>query len=311
MIDLQPNLDLTIDDAERMLGAWLGDSVSCSGISRLDGGLVNSVFGLEFDRPPFAAVVKLHGRDGDSFADEARSLAYLKSETSCPVPRVYLQDSTGQVLPAAFLLMERVPGVCLKNLDLDAADRSEVDRQLATVLAELHEHRATWWGNVDAGRAATTWGEVFAGRLAAARELPAVADRLLGEVLDTVDQALDRVSTFITDGGRPTLVHGDVWDGNLMVARTDGRWRITGLLDPDLQFADAEYELAYLEVFDGSRDVLFASYTTRHPLRAGYHERRLFYWLHTALVHVALFGDDYFCDFTARTARSITALPQP
>jgi len=64
-----------------------------------------------------------------------------------------------------------------------------------------------------------------------------------------VDEAIGRSRSALIDCGRPTLVHGDVWDGNVMVVRENGRWRLAGLLDPDLQFADAELELAYLEVF--------------------------------------------------------------
>jgi hypothetical protein len=37
-------------------------------------------------------------------------------------------------------------------------------------------------------------------------------------------------------------------------------------------------------------------------------QRRLVYWLHTALVHGALFGDRFFCEYTARTAASIGRL---
>ena len=50
MIELQPNLELTIEEAERVLQAWLDVPVSCSSIRRLEGGLVNTVLRLDFDR---------------------------------------------------------------------------------------------------------------------------------------------------------------------------------------------------------------------------------------------------------------------
>jgi fructosamine-3-kinase len=62
-------------------------------------------------------------------------------------------------------------------------------------------------------------------------------------------------------------------------------------------------------VFDASRPALLAAYTARRPMRPGYEQRRRFYWLHTALVHVGLFGDPFFCEFTVRTAASILADP--
>ena len=64
--------------------AWLREPVVSTGIVRLEGGLVNSVFRLEFDRPPGSAVVKLHGHEGDDFGAEARALEHLATTTACP-----------------------------------------------------------------------------------------------------------------------------------------------------------------------------------------------------------------------------------
>lgn len=308
MIDLQPDLELTRAEAERILEAWLGRPVTCSGIDKLEGGLVNSTFALEFDEQPHRAVIKLHGSGGDSFNAEARSLDYLREQTSCPVPRVYLVDGSARLVPHAFLLMERVPGVCLEGLDLEPGERRDVDVQLGEVLADLHEHTGTHWGGIDDGAEARTWPELFRDRLRTARSHPMIDQRLPAHVRADIEHAIELTGSALDEHGVPTLVHGDVWDGNLMVQQVGAKWRLTGLLDPDLQFADVEYELAYLQVFDGSPDAVFAAYAEHRPLRPGYEHRRLFYWLHTALIHVALFGGEYFCDFTARIAKAIGGL---
>ncbi len=271
--------------------------------------MVNTVFQLDFDLPPHRAVVKLHGSDGDTFDAEARALEYLYSETACRVPRVYLHDRSARLIPHAFLLLECVPGVCLKSLDLDPTERADIDAQLANVLGELHDHKGTKWGAIDSEEDSNTWADLFVARLREVRADPRVAERLVPDVLAQVDRAIDLARPTLHESGEPTLVFGDVWDGNLMVRREDDeRLRLTGLLDPDLQFADVEYELAYLEVFDVQRQPFFAAYADHHTLRPGYEQRRLFYWLHTALVHVALFGDEFFCNFTAQTAERIGRL---
>ncbi|MDH3298895.1 MAG: fructosamine kinase family protein [Acidimicrobiia bacterium] len=305
MIELEPDLDLTTAQAERLLGAWLSTPVACEEIVPLQGGLVNSVFRLGFDRPPNRAVVKIHGNESDTFDSEARALHYLRTETACPVPTVYLHDSSARLIPHAFLLLEDVRGDCVHSLDLEPGDHIELDVQLADILGRLHRHKGGSWGDVETGGTSETWADLFAARLAEVRAHPALVERLGSDVLAQVDEAIGRCRPALVDCGRPTLVHGDVWDGNMIAVREHGRWQITGLLDPDLQFADAELELAYLEVFDNDREAFFAAYTTHHPLRPGYERRRLFYWLHTALVHVALFGDEFFCRYTTRIAEEI------
>jgi fructosamine-3-kinase len=305
LIDLQPDLELSTDEAERLLAAWLGGPTTCLRLGPLKGGLVNSVFRLEFDRSPFLAVVKIHGTGVDTFAEEAQALDYLAAETSCPVPRVHLHDGSGGLVPHAFLLLENVAGVCLQHLDPEPADRAAIDVELAGVLSELHRHHGEHWGRPGAAPCAPSWSDIFTTRLAEVRAADGVAARLTAETLAVVDEAIALAGPELVDAGVPTLVHGDVWDGNLMVEQDDAGWRITGLLDPNLQFADVELELAYLEVFDNQREAFFAAYTEVHQLRPGYERRRLFYWLHTALLHVALFDDEFFREFTARTAATI------
>ncbi|MEX1343749.1 MAG: fructosamine kinase family protein, partial [Candidatus Limnocylindrales bacterium] len=128
---------------------------------------------------------------------------------------------------------------------------------------------------------------------------------------EVVDRAIEVAPIVLSGSAVPTLVHGDVWDGNIIVRRDRGRWRLAALLDPDLQFADPEYELAYLEVFDARREAFISAYRRHHESRPGYEQRRLVYWLHTALVHVALFGDEFFRDFAVSTATAINRSAAP
>lgn len=86
MPQLQTDLKLTTGEAERLLSAWLGEPVACTEITRLHGGLVNTVLGLEFDRPPHRAVVKLHSGADDPFPEEAGRSTSCVARRRVPVP---------------------------------------------------------------------------------------------------------------------------------------------------------------------------------------------------------------------------------
>ena len=307
MIELEPDRELSSADAETVLGAWLGERVACTTITKLSGGLVNSVYRLEFDAAPHAAVVKLHGSDHASFEREARGLRYLRDQTACPVPDVYAHDSSARLVPHAYLLLEHVEGRCLDGLELSETEQAQLDADLARVLADLHRHAGNGWGPVDelSGR---TWPELFTERLVGVRAYPALTDRLPPQWLERVDRLIEAAPDLLGDTASARLVHGDVWAGNTIVRRSDERWEIAALLDPDAQFADPEYELAYLDVFDARREVFFDTYLQHAELRPGYRDRRLIYWLHTALLHVALFDNPFFVDFTGRTVERLEQL---
>jgi fructosamine-3-kinase len=303
MIQPQPDLELTTTEAGRVLEAWLGGRVVCSAIRPLAGGMVNTVLALEFDRSPHHAVIKLHDDNLDRFDREARSLQYLRTQTACPVPEVYLLGDGSGLISHDFLLLERLPGECLDGVEVGGRHREDIETQLAEVLAELHAHTGPAFGTI--GSDDGEWVDVFTAMLDEARAYPGVEKRLPPDVVATVDEAIAQAPAALEDSGPPALVHGDVWDGNMLVDLIDGRWRVTGLLDPDLRFADAEYELAYLEAFDTPRDTFFAAYAKHHDLRPGYEERRRFYWLRTGLLHVGLFDNEVFDEFTTRIAREI------
>jgi fructosamine-3-kinase len=304
MINQQTNLELSPIQAEAALGAWLGRPVRCTQIQRLQGGMINTVLRLEFDRAPFRAVIKLNTGEA-SFAEEARALDTLHQQTRFPCPQVYLHDSSARLIPYAFLLLELMPGANLAAIQLSEQEYDEVDRQLAEILLELHGHTRAFYGGIDEQPGKARWYEVFLPRIEEARRQAEIERRLAAEVLEDVDHAIHLAETALQDQGTPTLIHGDIWAGNLIVNRTEDGWRLAGIVDPGVHFADVEYELAYLEVFDTRRAAFFEAYTARRPLRAGYAQRRLFYWLHTGLIHVWLFGDAYYRDFTARTAAAI------
>jgi fructosamine-3-kinase len=84
---------------------------------------------------------------------------------------------------------------------------------------------------------------------------------------------------------RPSLIHGDLWAGNIV----DGRW----MIDPAVAFADREMELAFMTMFGGIPQTMFDAYLDEWPLEGGWELRRPALRLHHLLVHVRLFGGGY------------------
>lgn len=84
----------------------------------------------------------------------------------------------------------------------------------------------------------------------------------------------------------PSLLHGDLWSGNILVADS----RVTGLIDPACYYGDREVDFAMLRLFGAPDANLFQSYG---PLASGHEERLPIYQLWPALVHVRLFGHGY------------------
>jgi fructosamine-3-kinase len=84
----------------------------------------------------------------------------------------------------------------------------------------------------------------------------------------------------------PSLLHGDLWGGNVLVSQDE----ISGLIDPACYYGDGLVDVAMLEMFDHPPQAFFSAY---EKSEAGHRERLIIYRLWPALVHLRLFGSGY------------------
>jgi fructosamine-3-kinase len=249
----------------------------------LGGGCIDEVYRLEMGDGD-ALVAKLGGAGG-RLALEGFMLRYLAEHGPLPVPRV---------LHAAdqLLIMEYLPGA--SRLDGDA------ERHAAELVAGLHEvsaerfgfERDTLIGGLDQpnprGR---SWRAFFRDhRLLYMARQALDAGRLPAALMGRVEALAARLDKWLVEPPRPSLIHGDMWTGNVLAAGG----RITGFLDPAIYYADPEIELAFGTLFGTFGEAFFARYAELRPLEPGFFEvRRELYNLYPLLVHVRLFGGGY------------------
>lgn len=87
----------------------------------------------------------------------------------------------------------------------------------------------------------------------------------------------------------PSLLHGDVWSGNVLF-ESEGAC----LIDPAIYYGDKEMELAFILLFDTFGETFFNAYSEVHPLSEDFHKTKVpLYQIYPVLVHVALYGGSY------------------
>jgi fructosamine-3-kinase len=87
----------------------------------------------------------------------------------------------------------------------------------------------------------------------------------------------------------PSLIHGDLWSGNILFSMNKAF-----LIDPALYFADREMELAFILMLNTFGRVFFDHYTRIHPLSEDFYAVKVpLYQIYPYLVHTALYGGSY------------------
>lgn len=267
---------------EERVGRVVGDEVVS--LSPLSGGCVGEVYRAR-TRRGLEVVAKVDERGQGTLAVEGRMLEDLAAASELPVPKVLAKERD-------LLVMELLPGAT------GASGRAEL--HAADLLAGLHDVEGERFGypydTLIGGLAqpnpeSSSWIPFFRDhRLLYMADEAHAAGRLPARVRSRVDVVAARIDELLEEPRRPSLIHGDVWSGNVL---SEGG-RVTGLLDPAIYFAHPEVELAFITLFHTFGDAFFRRYQERRELRPGFfEERRHLYNLYPLLVHVRLFGGGY------------------
>ena len=250
----------------------------------MGGGCIGEVYKVELEDGP--ALVAKVDREGKSHLErEAYMLRYLREASELPVPEVYHGSET-------LLLMEFIEG--------SNRFSNEAQYHVARLLAELHgittntygHERDTLVGSLDQPNPPTeSWIEFFRDqRLLYLAGVAHRTGRLASEDLRRAERLAERLDDLIEEPERPSLIHGDVWRGNVL-AKGD---RVTAFLDPAIYYADPEMELAFISLFNSFGEPFFERYEEIRGIRPGFFEtRRDLYNLYPLLVHVYFFGGGY------------------
>jgi len=232
---------------------------------------------------------------GESYLErEAYMLRYLKENSDLPVPEVYYSSE-------ALLLMEFMPGG--GNLSGAQAHAAELLAGLHGISAGAYGHEQdTLIGSLSQPNPWTeSWVEFFRERrLLYLAGVANEAGRLPADLRGRVEKLAGRLGEILEEPGRSSLIHGDVWGGNVL-AEGD---RITAFLDPAIYHADPEIELAFIALFDTFGEEFFRRYGELREIRPGFfEERRDLYNLYPLLVHVYFFGGHYVSSVEATLRR--------
>lgn len=233
-------------------------------------------------------VVAKLGSAGSKLDIEAAMLRTLAGVEGFTVPAVITAAPD-------FLVMEYIDG--------DEGLTREAELHAADLLAALHAHRRphcgldydTLIGGLDQPNPWTaSWVEFFGEqRLNAMARQALEAERIDARMARRVEVLTGRLGSIIDEpSGGASLVHGDVWAGNVLVRAG----RIAAFIDPAIYYGHPEVELAFITLFSTFGPAFFDRYAARRgiSLDAGFFsERRRLYNLYPLLVHARLFGGSY------------------
>lgn len=220
------------------------------------------------------------------FKAEAKGLEALRATRAIYVPEVIAAGASDTY---QYLLLEYVP---------QERPRNDYWTVLGRQLANLHRTHGQSFGldhNNYIGRLpqlnenCSGWTDFFISQ----RVGPLLEQALQqGKAPRAWRASFDRLFTkldIIFPHEPPSLLHGDLWQGNV-ISNAIGA---PCLIDPAVYYGHREMDLAMTRLFGGFDESFYDSYHEAYPLLPGFQERLDVYNLYPLLVHLLLFGSSY------------------
>lgn len=270
---------------EQVLFNSLGTFAQLKSASLVAAGTHNQ--GIRLDSSEGIFFLKLNfDHEKNILPKEAEGLETLRKSTFLKVPQTY---GFGRIGDYNYLLSEFIPsgryqldywenlGFGLAHLHLTHG--KEFGLSTDNYIASLHQknlHSESWIDFFIEQRLEPLLGKAY-------------FDKLIPLEFLKKFQAIYSKLESIFPNEKPSLLHGDLWSGNV-ISNSSGQ---PCLIDPAIYFGHREMDLAFSRLFGGFDSRFYDSYESILPLEPGFEARMGVYNLYPLLVHLNLFGTAY------------------
>lgn len=270
---------------EQILFLSFGKEITINQFRLVAAGNVNQGIQLNTNEGNFFLKINFEA-SRDIFEKEAHGLRLLAANCPLTVPEVY---HFGQLDDFNYLLMEWV----------ESGERSiDYWEKLGEGLAQLHMASQESFGLSESNYISSlpqrnvltaTWVDFFIEQRLEPLLGKAYFEGLIEEdFLKKFRAIYPRLQEFFPKE-RPSLLHGDLWSGNVMADSLG----FPALIDPAVYFGNREMDIAFSRMFGGFDQRFYDAYDSVFPLSDGFEEKKDVYNLYPLLVHLLLFGKSY------------------
>lgn len=182
------------------------------------------------------------------------------------MPKILFSDFSGQIIESDYIFYDYLPGVTAGQGLQKFADPLPFWRDLGKILASIHSVKGSKFGAIQ-GPHFSQWHEALKYNFELMQIDLADLDLPFND-LRTAAMFLSRTAESVNAGATPSLLHGDLWLGNVLIDPAASEPTITGVLDSDrVTWGDpaADWTFAMLRKRSKAEKTAFFEGYGQHP----------------------------------------------
>jgi fructosamine-3-kinase len=255
-------------------------------IHHVGGGSINNTLQIKTNSGNYFIKWNFAEMFPEMFKKEVAGLRILKETSEIMVPGVVLQND-----------FEKYSYLILKFIE-SARPQKDFWINFGYSMAKLHRHTNSYFGldhNNYIGslpqnnRLHGDWVSFFIEERLEFQIKLARDNQLIDSSIVRHFEKLFMVISEIFPVEKPSLLHGDLWSGNFMVAENGS----VCIMDPAVYYGFREMDIAMSKLFGGFSTEFYSAYHEEFPMEKGWHDRVDICNLYPLMVHVNLFGGGY------------------
>jgi aminoglycoside phosphotransferase (APT) family kinase protein len=163
---------------------------------------------------------------------EVYVLNKLSSHGTLPIPKVLHYDKSCNLIENEFFFMEFIQGITLNKIkaELTKEQSSNIYSELGAILKEINSVSNSYFGYISQeNKRFTNWTDAFLSMIKELLEDAIAAKTILPYDTNEIYNLIYKNSKVLNTVKTPSLVHKDIWSGNIFIDPTTAK--ITGIID--------------------------------------------------------------------------------
>ncbi|SFE26574.1 Phosphotransferase enzyme family protein [Paenibacillus algorifonticola] len=175
------------------------------------------------------AVGALMRYEQDMMKTEVEVMRLVSQDRRIPVPEVYAYDQSRSLVPTDYFIMQWLEGESYNKVkeSFTQEEREQIEHQLGEYNACINEFSGEKFGYYPLNEAFASWTDAFGAMLQGVLDDATDAGVTLPAERYVIEQEVKERLPYLHAVTKPTLLHWDLWDGNIFIKDK----RICGIID--------------------------------------------------------------------------------
>lgn len=270
-------------------------------ITPLSGGDISQAYCIYSQSDRFFCKVNQKASAHRMFIEEKAGLEAIAQTKAIKAPKVLF---CGQYESVAYLIIEFVESKSPSQSEMESLGHQLAALHKASVGNSFGWKTDNFIGNLNqSNKKQSDWCTFYSfKRLIPQLKLAQNHGYLKSEEVPSEESLLKTCQNLFPETS-PSLLHGDLWSGNYLIAKNGEPY----LIDPASYFGHYEVDLAMTRLFGGFHRAFYDAHAEHFPKVPGQNERNDIYQLYYLLVHLNLFGGSYYASVKQLLKRYFTS----